>query len=424
MKLRACAPALLLSVVGPAVLTEAGLTSVPLCEPQSFAQAPDAVTEVARQRYEEGVKAYDTGRFEDARAAFLQAYALKRHPAVLLNLGQSELRSNHPEDAGNHLQQFLREHKAATPDQKAAAEKGIADAKRRTGFIIVIADANAADVSVDGSAIGKAPLFDPVFVAPGKHTVFATYQGKSATTQVDARAGSAAAATLTLGTTGAAAAPAPAPAPAAPVTSSPAKLPAGAPAAAPAAPAQASAPSGNGFTFSTSTMGTTGSDQASGGREPLLRWYTRKPLAWVGTGVTGVGLIIGIVGSASASSASSNADYIAQKIRDYAADNPDKVPLGRTDQPCGSRDQPEADLPAFKDACAQLRAELDSHDSALPWAYTGWILAGVGVVGTAAYVMLDWYPKEQHAEIDAPRVTAIAPVLAPGQAGIGVAGTF
>src|SRR5262245_710202 len=76
----------------------------------AWAQGADAVTEVARQRYEEGVKAYDAGRFEDARSAFLQAYALKRHPAVLLNLGLSEIKSKYPEDGGNHLQQFLREH--------------------------------------------------------------------------------------------------------------------------------------------------------------------------------------------------------------------------------------------------------------------------------------------------------------------------
>src|SRR5262247_2617259 len=75
--------------------------------------ASDPVTEVARQRYEEGVKAFDAGRYEDARSAFLQAYALKRHPAVLLNLGLSELRSGkYVEDGGNHLQQFLREHAA------------------------------------------------------------------------------------------------------------------------------------------------------------------------------------------------------------------------------------------------------------------------------------------------------------------------
>src|SRR5690348_14418208 len=76
-----------------------GLESV--AHAQGAPPVNDSVTVVARQRYTEGVAAYDAGRYEDARSAFLQAYALKRHPAVLLNLGQSELRSNHPEDAGN-----------------------------------------------------------------------------------------------------------------------------------------------------------------------------------------------------------------------------------------------------------------------------------------------------------------------------------
>src|SRR5690348_30854 len=82
-----------LTVAAPALLTDAGFGALPGAEPQSFAQgaaaAPaDPITEVARQRYQEGVKAFDAGKFEDARAAFLQAYALKRHPAVLLNVGQ------------------------------------------------------------------------------------------------------------------------------------------------------------------------------------------------------------------------------------------------------------------------------------------------------------------------------------------------
>src|SRR5262249_55530103 len=107
------------------VLSLTAASVVPVTESTSFAQPQqgDAVTEVARQRYEEGVKAFDAGRYEDARSAFLQAYALKRHPAVLLNLGMSELRGKYPEDGGNHLQQFLREHSSATADQKASAEK-------------------------------------------------------------------------------------------------------------------------------------------------------------------------------------------------------------------------------------------------------------------------------------------------------------
>src|SRR5262245_5087242 len=112
-----CALTSLALLVGPTALSQVVGLDV---EPSAHAQQVDAVTEVARARYKEGVKAYEAGKFEDARAAFLQAYALKRVPAVLLNLGQSELRTAPPhlEDAGNHLQQFLREHTGATPDEK------------------------------------------------------------------------------------------------------------------------------------------------------------------------------------------------------------------------------------------------------------------------------------------------------------------
>ena len=54
---------------------------------------------MARRRFQEGVKFFDQKKFEEARAAFLQAYALKHHPAVLLNLAQSEIRSGHPLEA-------------------------------------------------------------------------------------------------------------------------------------------------------------------------------------------------------------------------------------------------------------------------------------------------------------------------------------
>ncbi|WP_434048184.1 MULTISPECIES: tetratricopeptide repeat protein [Sorangium] len=464
MKTRACAPVLLLSFIAPALLTEAGLTSSPLSEPSSFAQSSDAVTEVARQRYEDGVKAYDAGRFEDARTAFRQVYTLKQHPAVLLNLGQSELRSNHLEDAGNHLQQFLREHTTATPEQRAAAEKAIADVKRRTGFIVVVADANGADISIDGTLVGKAPLPDPVFVTPGKHTLFATYQDRSATTQVDAKIGAATSATLTLGTTGAAPAPvagAPTPGPAAPPaaptstfpgtatptpaqppaagtaqpipgttapgaatpgTTAPGTTPAGAtaPSAAPAAPTTS-----GGLTLSTSnTMGSMGPDQASGGREPFFHWYKRKPLAWAGTGVAGVGLVMGIVGTAITTNASGNAEDIGNEIKAFVARNESTIPANRRAQPCGRREDPSGDLPGFENACGSLREELDSYDGALPWAITGWVLLGVGVVGTATYAMIDWYPSEQKTAAAGPRVTRIAPVVAPGQASLSVTGTF
>lgn len=418
MKLRAGACVLLLSFVAPAVITEAGLPSAPLAEPRSFAQA-DPVTEVARQRYQDGVKAFDAGRYEDARAAFLQVYSLKRHPAVLLNLGQSELRSLHHEDAGNHFQQFLREHKDITPDQKAAAEKGIDDAKKRAGIVIVIVDANGADVSINGTSFGKSPLPDPVFVKPGKHTVFVSYGGKSATTQVDAKPGAVAAANLTLGTTGAGLPVAPVPAP------GPSPSPA---APSPAQPGPAAPPSSPGYqpggpaSITTSGMGTMEPDQASSGREPLLDWYTRKPIAWVGTGVAGLGLVGLVLFSALSADSSGSVDDITATINEYAAANPDTT-QGRTDGYCGPRDDPGHELPDYKKACGKLRDKLDAYDTEVALAVTGGVLLGVGVIGTVTYAMLDWYPKKNRSA-QGPKVTALAPMVGHGQAGLGIAGTF
>ena len=85
MRTRACLATLLLAAAG--LVADIG---------PAKAQEKDAVTEMARRRFQEGVKFFDQKKFEEARAAFLQAYALKHHPAVLLNLAQSEIRSGHP----------------------------------------------------------------------------------------------------------------------------------------------------------------------------------------------------------------------------------------------------------------------------------------------------------------------------------------
>src|SRR5271165_3315566 len=81
--------------------------------------AEDPVTAMARARFKEGVEFYDKGQFEQARAAFLQAYALKKHPAVLLNLAWSCLKSGHAIDAERYFKQFLADSKDITDKQRA-----------------------------------------------------------------------------------------------------------------------------------------------------------------------------------------------------------------------------------------------------------------------------------------------------------------
>jgi hypothetical protein len=132
--------------------------------------AEDPVTAMARARFKEGVDFYDKGQFEQARAAFLQAYALKKHPAVLLNLAWSCLKSGHALDAERYFRQFLTDGKDITDKQRADATDGLTQSRGKIGRIEVVAPAGT-EITIDGDRAGSAPLSDPVAVEPGAHTV-------------------------------------------------------------------------------------------------------------------------------------------------------------------------------------------------------------------------------------------------------------
>jgi hypothetical protein len=146
------------------------------------AAADDPTTDIARARFKEGVGFYDKGQFEQARAAFLQAYALKKHPAVLLNLAWSSLKSGHLLEAQHYFKQFLAESKDITDKQRADANDGLNQANAKLGRIDVVAPAGT-DVTVDGDKAGTTPLTDPVMVEPGAHTV--KFRGPDGATDTD-----------------------------------------------------------------------------------------------------------------------------------------------------------------------------------------------------------------------------------------------
>jgi hypothetical protein len=169
-----CIPLLLL-----ASSAQATLLSVPA---RAFAQANDPTLQAAHDRFAEGVAFFDKGEFERARASFLQAYALHKHPAVLMNLAQSSLRSGHTLDADHYFLRYLHESTSLTPEKRAEAEKGLAEARLKLGRLDITAPAGAA-VTVDGETM---PADGPstIDVEPGSHTVKAA--DESATVSVSA----------------------------------------------------------------------------------------------------------------------------------------------------------------------------------------------------------------------------------------------
>lgn len=386
----------------------------------------DQVTVLAREKFKEGVVAFQSGKFEEARALFLQAYALKRHPAVLLNLGQSELKAGYIEDGGNHLNQFLREHTSATDQQKADAKAGIAEASKRTGQAIMIVDADGADVSIDGKKVGNAPLLDPYFVKPGPHEAGAAYEGKTTTTKFDAVRGKAVPVQLTLGVTGGGAGAVPVPTPTPTPTPSPAGAPPapqpgampqpGYPPAGPLGPQPQPMGPGPGASFGADTGG-------DGGRENFFDWFVDTPVAWVGAGLTGVGLIGGIAFGAAGGSASSSADDVTAAIQAEVEANRGK-PIGQgglsgSQTPCGPEDDPSADVPYYAEACNQLRDNLDTRN--LDYTLMG-VFFGVGALAAAGTVI--YYFVDTADGGDGSASVQVVPILSPQAQGFGLVGTF
>jgi hypothetical protein len=161
-------------------------------------------------------------------------------------------------------------------------------------------------------------------------------------------------------------------------------------------------------------------------REPLFNWFKRKPIAWIGAGVTVVGLGMGIGFSAAAAGASNNVNNYAKQINEQGKAN------GLTSPPCGKEDDPSDDNPVVfytdpsgkqMNACETLRGSLSQYRADVAVAATGWVLFGLGAVGTVTYALLDWYPKRTSTG-QGVQVTGVAPIIAPTQGGVAVTGEF
>jgi hypothetical protein len=373
---RACSLALLLAL------------AVPLAAPTVVAQ-DDPLVEMARERFQEGVKFYDAKQYEKARLAFLQAYALKKHPAVLLNLAQSELRSGHEQDAAKHFAQYLRDNTQASAMERQEAERGLAAAKAHVAEIAVTVVSGAgAEVLVAGATEGVAPLPGPIYLKPGNHTVEARRGGRVGSQVVTAAAGQSGSVSISL--TGAESG---APGPVGPAPSEPGAPPV-------AGPGPQGDPQGGGVTF-----------DSSEGRQPFPRWVMENKVAWVGGGVTALGLVGGIIFAVSAKNSYDSADSVKEQILAKAVEQGEGAP-------CSGQ------KPFFATACQQYDDNVSEGDTYKTLATVSFIVAGAAAAGTVVYYFVDSGKKQEATARPVRPKTAVVPLAGPGFSGLSVIGQF
>jgi len=144
---------------------------------KASAAEADALTDKARQLYEEGLKALSASRWAEAHASFLAAWRIKPHYQIASNLGVAELKLGKHRDAAEHLTWYLREAPATKVEERRRAEALLKEARAKVTAVTVQATPEGAEVTVDGAAVGVAPLGQPVFVEPGEHAFAGRMEG-------------------------------------------------------------------------------------------------------------------------------------------------------------------------------------------------------------------------------------------------------
>jgi len=132
----------------------------------------DALTDQARELHVKGAALYDQGQYDKAEAAFLAAWALKKHYQIAANLGACEVKLGKYRDAAEHLAFFLREQPPSrNKDERQRAQALFDEVRPKVGTLTIKIDVPGTIVTVDGHEVGTAPLPAEVYVEPGRHTI-------------------------------------------------------------------------------------------------------------------------------------------------------------------------------------------------------------------------------------------------------------
>ena len=143
------------------------LLGVTLSAPALAAGPDQAVDDAAKARYAEGVKLYNRKKYEEARAAFLQAIALKKRPAAVMMLAESALKSGRWLEAMKNFDEFTAIAGDVPQKLKDLVENGKKEARAHLGRMTFDVP-EGAEVSVDGEKLAEVK---PIDVAVGTHTI-------------------------------------------------------------------------------------------------------------------------------------------------------------------------------------------------------------------------------------------------------------
>jgi tetratricopeptide (TPR) repeat protein len=131
----------------------------------------------AQELLADGATLYEKGDYTGALERFHAAYAAYSSPKIWFNIGQANRDLGRPVEALEAFQKFLDGVPDASPEDKADAQASVAELQKWLGQLTIVCEAAGAALSLDGKALGPAPLAKPIWAVPGTHQVTAIRGG-------------------------------------------------------------------------------------------------------------------------------------------------------------------------------------------------------------------------------------------------------
>jgi hypothetical protein len=181
-RLKLAATILVLCCAGARIVHAETLEPLPFDRPNDNA--------ALRALYKKAQAAFEAGNYVQARGLFLQAWSLSPGAEVALGLGQSEYELKRFRDCAEHLD-FAIHKLGPTVSERvlARAKKALAEAKAQVALLRVSTPKDGAQITVDGVAVGTAPLEQPIYLDPGTHEIAARVGNNGIARSVAVQAG-------------------------------------------------------------------------------------------------------------------------------------------------------------------------------------------------------------------------------------------
>ena len=158
--------AVLFCALGTAAQTEA----------QAAADADAEMRARAKGQFQAGVAAYEAQRYGDALTHFQEAYRIKPHPLVRVNMANCYERLGKPLLAIFHFERFLEESDPSSPQIKEVND-ALRALRAKVGEITLRVTPDGASVAIDNGERRKAPILEPITLEAGTHVVEVSLAG-------------------------------------------------------------------------------------------------------------------------------------------------------------------------------------------------------------------------------------------------------